>query len=215
MPDKLERMLAALLESEIEVGHDVPQLIYGDAVVASESLEVIHASFRQYTSRLTDADAQDVAMVMLGNVAPGCAMLGNAALRRAALPVHPDARMHDWWVTMVALSQGKSIQMDQTVLFYRQHGSNALGVPQSGMMALKLFLRSPSSALNRARKMLDRTTSQARAFASTYGEAGRNATVAGYGRISRKSLIARKTFLFRNKVRAADWGTFIALMLVI
>jgi hypothetical protein len=51
----------------------------------------------------------------------------NRALLETGLPVPPEAIMHDWWLSMVASALGSRRYLDQALIDYRQHASNAIG----------------------------------------------------------------------------------------
>lgn len=59
----------------------------------------------------------------------GCTVVFNRALREILLRQIPQkAISHDWWVYMVAAAFGSVVYDPETMILYRKHGSNAVGV---------------------------------------------------------------------------------------
>ena len=63
----------------------------------------------------------------LTNVVTGCTAMVNRALLDQALPIPPEALMHDWWLALVASGFGAIGWLPQLRVLYRQHGGNVLG----------------------------------------------------------------------------------------
>ncbi len=60
--------------------------------------------------------------------ATGCTMAFNAAARTAALPLPPEAIMHDVWLSLAVLHNGGALEgIPQPTVLYRQHGNNTIG----------------------------------------------------------------------------------------
>jgi hypothetical protein len=59
----------------------------------------------------------------------GCTVMMNAALRNVLnsnrLP--QKAKLHDWWVALIAASFGKISYVNESTLLYRQHENNVVG----------------------------------------------------------------------------------------
>lgn len=117
----MERMIA--LESIYPM---VPIVVHTDLVVTDTDLKPISPSFWEYT-RL-NAIVNDMRMIPVNNVVTGCTMLINNPAKKISFPVHPNALMHDSWITLCVLSnKGIVSALHSTTMFYRQHGSNTLG----------------------------------------------------------------------------------------
>lgn len=130
-PEKMEKMLRCMKQIEAQEQRFMPVAVYCDAKVVDEQLNLIHESLMQYSG--TPADAADWRRMLLGNMAPGCAMLFNRPLReRAANYVNlADVPTHDWWVMQLASLFGRVGFVNESLLLYRQHGSNTMGAPEN------------------------------------------------------------------------------------
>jgi glycosyltransferase involved in cell wall biosynthesis len=126
--DKLDRLVAACQRLERRVGPGVPCAVFSDLRVVDETLQVRATSFcREINSR---PERVSFGSLLVENAIPGCSMLVNSALAnefRSYRGPLEDARMHDWWLALLAAGMGAiSFVPDQLVL-YRQHSQNAAG----------------------------------------------------------------------------------------
>ncbi|MCQ8239468.1 glycosyltransferase family 2 protein [Rhizosaccharibacter radicis] len=67
------------------------------------------------------------------NVATGCTvMLNPAAVRLVVGSTPPPETLHDWWCYLLVSAAGGRVIVDpEPVMFYRQHGNNAVGAARS------------------------------------------------------------------------------------
>jgi len=129
VPEKLERLLARLQELEAEYGSDVPILVFSDLEVVSEDLQTISPSY--FASTEKSRKARKFRDFVLGNHVPGCAMLMNRKLLDMALP-YPELKIHDHWLIQIATLFGHVDCVDQSLIKYRQHGGNTIGLGSAG-----------------------------------------------------------------------------------
>ena len=117
LPDKLATQWAEMQRIEVQAGTQTPCLVHGDLTVVNERLEVISPSFAAY--QRTDPAAATALSLLSVNQVTGCAMMVNRALLRMALPVPPEAIMHDWWCALISGS-GRRSYLPAPLLLYRQ-----------------------------------------------------------------------------------------------
>ncbi len=139
-PEKIAMQLAAMLEMERIYGVQTPLLVHSDLTVVSEALDLISESFVMF-SGLSPATS-DLGVLLCQNQVTGCACASNRALLELACPVPCEARMHDWWLALLASSCGKVGYIPKPLVKYRQHGNNVLGAI-SFSQRLKRLLFSP------------------------------------------------------------------------
>ena len=164
-PDKLERTLARLRAIEAESASGTPVLVFTDAIVADDDLhEISHSFFECAKLDPTRLAPQQLAFQ---NVAPGCSMAFNAALREKALPIPPEAVMHDHWLMLVAASFGRVECLREPTFQYRQHGDNVLGAPKVGA---GYFFRRMRQGVATLRGRLYANVRQAEAFVARFGD---------------------------------------------
>ncbi len=165
-PQRLSRCLAAMHELEREVGGNRPLLVHSDLRVVDDRGEEIAPSMAAYQG--LQPRRQRLAGQVLSNSVTGCTAMINKAMLERALPIPESAIMHDWWLSLVASAFGGRRYLEQPLVDYRQHGSNAIGAvarqkPRRGQRLLKRLLH------RQQRELFFRTAAQARAFHSRYG----------------------------------------------
>ena len=126
--DKIAVLLEAMRGLEERHGPERPLLVYSDAELIDSAGASLGTTFRRVLG-VPDDWEKEIRSLLVMSPAPGCTMLGNAALRRAALPL-PEANaiyMHDWWLLLCAATLGAIACVPAALVRYRQHSANALG----------------------------------------------------------------------------------------
>lgn len=218
LPEKLEVMLRAVQAEEQRVGEEAPVLAFSDLLVVDDSLIAVAPSFWELSRIDPAAGDTELGRLMARNCVTGCASMGNAALRDAGLPIPAGARMHDWWLAMVASAFGSLVPVQQPTICYRQHGGNVVGATDSRSLALVgQAISRPRFYLDKARAARDNSQRQARAFAERFGDRlsqEERALVAGYGALADQGFLARKAFMLRHGVGAGSPLFRLALLAV-
>ncbi len=129
---KKEKELLDSLRNEF--GDSVPLLVFSDAEVTDSGLNVRSESFLKQNG--LDGSRTRFSEILIDNVAPGCTMCFNRALREKYLSgrvksYDSDAlsliEMHDHYLLMIASVFGHIGFLNEPTLFYRQHGDNEVG----------------------------------------------------------------------------------------
>ena len=197
LPEKTARLLAALQALEQRTGADAPCLVHSDLTVVDQDLDVISPSFAAY-QRIDPADITPRTLLSVNQVT-GCATLINRALLQLALPLPPEAVMHDWWLAVLSGSGARQFLPEPLVL-YRQHGRNQIGARDRGLPSrLTRLARDGGGVLKRVRQLGRGTRAQAGALQQRLRQAGLNADCVaeylawrGRGRVTR--LAAYRTY---------------------
>lgn len=148
-PLKIERSLDSLRAAPAG-----PALVHTDLSVADKDLQTLSPSFRRATHTL-DIAPNPLPRLLAQNFVTGCTVGFNRALAEVAYPVPPDALMHDWWVALLASATGTVRYVDEPLIRYRQHGSNASGgVGNSLSKKFSDFVRGKFSPMNLMRARL-------------------------------------------------------------
>ncbi len=163
-PQKLARCLA-LMHSEEQKNPELPVLIHSDLRVVAEDGTLIASSFAGYQA--LKPLHTSFASQLVCNTITGCTTLFNTALLRKALPIPPQAIMHDWWLGLVAIAFGRACYIDAPLLDYRQHGANTVGAKeyQTGGHFFKRLLDVSKNPIFQS------TAQQAQVFASQHSAA--------------------------------------------
>ncbi|MEL1249849.1 glycosyltransferase family 2 protein [Aurantiacibacter gilvus] len=208
LPEKLEVMLRAIRSEESRIGEDASVLAFSDLLVVDDTLTQVAPSFWEISRIDPAAGDTELCRLMARNCVTGCASLGNAALRETGLPIPAGARMHDWWLAMVASAFGSLVPVHQPTIRYRQHGGNVVGAADSRSMALVgQAVSRPRFYFAKALAARDNSQRQARAFAERFGDQlpdEERALVEGYGALADQGFLARKAFMLRHRVGAGS-----------
>jgi len=163
MPGKIARTLEKMRQMESEYGRDKPLLVHTDFKVVDENLNVLADSGWRY-QKTDPYRGASINRLLVQNVATGCTVMINRALRDLALPAPPEAIMHDWWLALVAGTFGRIGYVSGPLLLYRQHSVNIVGAKSWGAVR---FLKQVVS-LEDVRSALLKTQRQASAFLERY-----------------------------------------------
>jgi glycosyltransferase involved in cell wall biosynthesis len=202
VPEKIARLKKKIRAAEREFECSTPILVHTDMIVVDRDLRSIAKSFWAYERLALPSLEAPWKILALQNVVTGCAMIGNASLRDAAVPLPPEAVVHDWWLALTAACLGKIIRDPEPSVLYRQHGENSLGaVSWAARSAFAWLLTEPLGLVNQARVSIRRSRSQAHLFAQRY-EQRLNPDVHSflleYGELGGRNVFRRKTFPIRH-----------------
>jgi len=157
LPHKIEISIERLLHAQKPVKPNQPILVFSDKQIVDEKLNLICESYfslkninKKWHHRFDQLCQQ--------NVVSGCTMLFNRALINKALPIPEQAYMHDWWIALVAVRCGEVHFIDQALIQYRQHSTNAIGARKRNLASLfikfnmhfKAFKKSQQSIIHQA-----------------------------------------------------------------
>lgn len=201
LPEKITESYQAMRALERRHGSDAPLLVHTDLSVVDQDLKPIHRSFWRY-QRLDPERGRSLALMLIQNVVVGCAAMANRRLKEMALPLPRDARMHDWWLALVAAAFGRYDYVSRPLVLYRQHGGNTLGAKGWDLRrVVRLALTAPFETFRAKRKILRISQQQARSFLMSYGTTlselnGR--IVKNYAEIGEKGFIGRRLTIIRG-----------------
>ncbi|MCG6867361.1 MAG: glycosyltransferase family 2 protein [Gammaproteobacteria bacterium] len=129
LPEKLRLLRERIQQLEEEFGTTTPILVHSDLTVVNEHLEMVADSFWRH-QKLDPRRMQSLPRLLMQNCVTGCATLINRALANLALPIPEDAIMHDWWLALHAVSDGRIEVLNQRTVKYRQHHANDTGAKE-------------------------------------------------------------------------------------
>lgn len=118
----LEEKLISAIKMMNKDKEEIPKLYYSNILVTDEKLNIITKS--NY-NKVKDT----LPVALTNNPATGCTVVFNRKLlENVVFPENYKIRMHDWWLYKVCICIGGKIYKDKnSYIYYRQHGSNAVG----------------------------------------------------------------------------------------
>jgi len=132
LPNKLQLQMERIIKLEGLYGRSMPILVHTDLIVVNDELDLIGASFWRY-QHLAPKKMNNLQRQLVQNCVTGCTVLVNRSLLALALPIPKGVIMHDWWLALIAVSEGKVCEMNITTVKYRQHDNNDTGAKRWGL----------------------------------------------------------------------------------
>ena len=198
-PYRLHQGMRALRQAEQKWGASVPLLVCSDAQLCDERLQILHPSF--WSHQGLHPDRCTLRHLLVQNIVQGATVLCNRALLDVALPIPPNAILHDWWLGLVAAAIGHVIPLRDPLLLYRQHGANSVGAPPH---PLARVLFGGQAAWARQRQQQQRTMQQAGELAQRLWEIAApleaQDLAATYGGLLENSPLNRTCALIRHRL---------------
>ena len=128
LPDKLEKGIALMKrEEEKHTGENSPMLVHSDLKVVNQNLELISESLMHMQKIHNENSEQALKTLLVQNYVTGCTVIINKKLKEIATPFPNGIIMHDWWLALLAASEGKIAYLEESTILYRQHGENSVG----------------------------------------------------------------------------------------
>lgn len=138
-PERTALLLERLRRLEAESGSATPCLVHCDLRMVGKDLEPLSDSFWAFSNIRPERNR--LRHLVFRNTVTGCAALCNRALLERALPIPPEAVMHDHWLALCASVFGRIGVEPRPLVLYRQHGANAIGaVPEGKLPLMRMFL---------------------------------------------------------------------------
>jgi glycosyltransferase involved in cell wall biosynthesis len=163
LPNKIEITYQKMLEAEEEYGKSTPILVHTDLQVVDRNLNLINSSFWNYQN-LDPCPSQLLPRLLVQNFVTGCTMMINKPLKDLISSIPEEAIMHDWWIALVAATQGKIVHIPQPTVLYRQHQSNSIGAKKWSYN----YILDRIKNIDKIRQDIQKTIIQAKKFREIY-----------------------------------------------
>lgn len=164
-PNKIAITLKRMRNMEVQIGKEIPLAVFTDAVVVDSELKVLKNSF--FESGHLNPNKIDLPHLLMENKLIGCTVMVNSALRKV-LQGHKlpqEAKFHDWWLALIASAFGRIGYVNESTLFYRQHGENVVG--NTGFLT---YFKDRITSLRTQKDSLIALQHQAEEFSNIYGD---------------------------------------------
>ena len=106
-------------------------LVCSDLEVVNQNLETIHPSMWEfwpdYNIKKKIKKARDYRSCLMTNCITGCTTIVDSKLIQKLIPLPGYPIVHDWWIGLVAGSEGNIGYIEKPLIRYRQHGNNQIG----------------------------------------------------------------------------------------
>lgn len=129
--DKIKISLDKMQRMEKLHGINAPLLVHSDLDLVDDSCKSLGVTFWQ--KQRLNPNSIDLDSLCVTNVVTGCTAVINRPLINKAIPIPPSALMHDWWLALVASTQGSIGAVMRPTVMYRQHQANIVGAKGIGI----------------------------------------------------------------------------------
>ena len=130
--NKVEILLKQMLDTEI-LYYDKPILIHSDVTIVDENINILNTSFWKFSKINQKLFKENINYYGISNCVIGCSMFFNKFVKNICFPINNYAIMHDSWITLcIAYNGGLIIPIDISLVKYRQHNMNVIGVEKVG-----------------------------------------------------------------------------------
>ncbi len=214
LPDKIEKSLSLLVQLEQEHGKNTPALVYTDATVVDDQLNVISTSYLG-TKKLNPSQVK-LRHLIVENVPTGCTMLMNRALANKISEIPSKVTMHDVFTALTASCFGKMAYLDEPTLLYRQHAQNVYGLAKKSLWASLLTTVHVLFDHTAKSQFLAKEMAQAEAFYTHFQHAlssEERELLLGFTHLTDKGKIGRMYFLLKHKIVKGYWPRTLNLLL--
>lgn len=209
--EKVSRQLK--LVQKLELGHSktFPIAAYCDLTVVDKALEELAASYMQYKG-LQHPEIAPLGQLIFQNTVTGCATIINRALLSDLCKSdNNNIIMHDWWIALLAASNGILAYDPYVGIKYRQHDNNQIGVNKASLPRKILSkIRSDNRKKNKEffRLILAQATAMSEFISDPYNE---QPILNNLSQIDKMGLTDRLTFLIKSKIRRSSFLSTILL----
>lgn len=124
--DKIEKSVKMLKDQELLLGKHTPILFHSDLSVIDEKGKFISKSFWKFQN-INFRFGMHLNRLVMQNTVTGCSACMNISLLRLVKEIPQEAKMHDWWVALVACCYGRIISTEFPLIRYRIHRNNVVG----------------------------------------------------------------------------------------
>jgi len=187
-PEKIGDSVRAMERMTAKYGEEEPILVFSDAKVTDEKLNVTAESFHK--SNHLNLHHIDLSHLLMENKMMGCTMMMNRPLLNYLVDLPEHAKWHDWWLGLLAADFGRIGYMHWQTMYYRQHGNNTLG-----SYTFAGYVKNRLSSLERQKEAIQENYRQAEELLKKYGAempAANRAIVTRFVGMQRQRWLARR-----------------------
>lgn len=105
---------------------NLPILVFSDAIIVDESLNILVESLFKYTGQDPKLSVRPEILCVANRIL-GCTMAFNKKTKEIILPIGDYAVMHDWWIALNVAKNGIIEPIFTQTILYRQHKDNIIG----------------------------------------------------------------------------------------
>lgn len=209
--DKVELTVEKMKQMESKYGKDTPLVVFTDAIVVDSKLNLIHRSFHR--SNHLNTKRLGLAHLLMENKLIGCTMMMNQALRNKIIAIPEKARVHDWWIALVAATFGQIGYLEESTILYRQHEDNVIGNQEYGS-----YIKKRLASLKSQREVIYSNMKQAEEFLEIYHmfiSKEQKALIGRFANLNKRNWLYRRYAMCRYGYKKSGVPRNLGLLLVL
>lgn len=209
--DKVELTIEKMKQMESKYGKETPLVVFTDAIVVDSKLNLIHRSFHR--SNHLNTNKLDLAHLLMENKLIGCTMMMNQALKDKIIAIPENARVHDWWIALVAATFGKIGYLEESTILYRQHEDNVIGNQEYGS-----YIKKRLASLKSQREVIYSNMKQAEEFLEIYRmflTKEQKALIGRFANLNKRNWLYRRYAMYRFGYKKSGIPRNLGLLLVL
>lgn len=210
LPSKTAITLEAMKKAEAE-NKELPIAVFTDNTIVDSELKLLGRSF--YERSHFNFGQLGLSYMLMENKLIGCTMMLNKALKDKITVLPEQARVHDWWIALIASAFGRIVFVNQQTMLYRQHGSNVIG-----NRSFFKYVTEAAGSLKKQKEKLLLTEKQAEEFLEIYGNEltkEQRRLVAEFAHLEQASFFKRKRLILKNKYLKSGFIRNIGVLLIV
>lgn len=212
LPDKVRVTLEAMKKAESEaMSENLPVVVFTDNTIVDGELKPLGGSF--YERSHFDFKQMGLSYMLMENKLIGCTMMINKALKDKITVLPEHARVHDWWIALIASAFGRIVFVDEQTMLYRQHGSNEIG-----NRSFFKYVTDAATSLQKQKEKVILTERQAEEFLQIYNtmlNGEQKELVRQFACLNEYSFFRRKALVIKNKYLKSGIVRNIGVLLVV
>ena len=209
--DKVELTVEKMKQMESKYGKETPLVVFTDAIVVDSKLNLIHRSFHR--SNHLNTNKLGLAHLLMENKLIGCTMMMNQALKDKIIAIPENARVHDWWIALVAATFGKIGYLEESTILYRQHEDNVIGNQEYGS-----YIKKRLASLKSQREVIYSNMKQAEEFLEIYHmflTKEQKALIGRFANLNKRNWLYRRYAMYRFGYKKSGVPRNLGLLLVL
>lgn len=193
LPNKISLSLSAIKRVENIGKQHKPSLVFTDAYVTDEKLNIIAESY--FSQVRLNTSKTDLAHLLAENKCIGCTTIFNDELAAYIKTVPEMLRFHDWWMALAASAFGNIVYYNVKTIKYRQHSDNVVGSVDFNNYVINRIKK-----IKEVDRVLKDTYSQAGQFFkyySSYMNESQKEVVSMYAQMQKKYFLQKRAAIIK------------------
>lgn len=197
LENKVQVLFSSMLKLKEKHVEETPLLVHSDSYIVDENLNIISNEFIGERGH-----KKGINKIIFAPCVQGASMIINRVLKNIVLPFPKKINIHDYYISIINELVGERKFLETSLMYYRQHSKNEIGVNNSLLYKIKKLLKRDFHLSSLEEKLTVKTIYNK--FYSKIKDKDRD-IIENYFYIANKNNLFKKMFyVFKNNFRATD-----------